>query len=164
MFRLATVASTALMLLAGCAGPSYTWAPLPGSTVNMSQAEARCDYEATAATQGTNYSMRSSLGQELDREMRKQDLLERCMRANGFQKVSAGAARSQAAYDQAQQPIRLELQRAKEERANARARLSANPGSPDAAALRREIAAANERVADLERKAGYMTTPPTSTD
>ena len=50
---------------------------------------ATCDYEASAATQSTDYSLGSILGQELDRANRKNDLMFKCMEAKGWKKTPA---------------------------------------------------------------------------
>src|SRR5439155_13905673 len=85
-------------ILAGCAAPGqFAWVPLPGTTVSYDRAEARCDYETSAATQTTDYSFRSSLGRELDRALRKRDLTDKCMRAQGFQKVDVSVSNAPAA-------------------------------------------------------------------
>lgn len=75
-------------LLVGCAArQQYVWIAPTGSGLATHQVEAKCDYETTAATQGTDYSLRTSFGQELDRAMRKQSLYEKCMLANGMRKL-----------------------------------------------------------------------------
>jgi len=71
--------------LVGCAAREpMQWTKVRGDAQDLVQVTARCDYETTAATQGTDYSFRSSFGQELDRAIRKRDLEQRCMLANGY--------------------------------------------------------------------------------
>lgn len=81
---LLTALACAMML--GCAAPQkpLIWYK-PGATeAEFTQAKYQCDYETTAATQGTDHSFRTVVGQELDRAMRKSDLLKRCMMAKGY--------------------------------------------------------------------------------
>lgn len=56
---------------------------------------AQCDYETSASTQGTDYSYRSTLGQEIDRAMRKNDLLKKCMVARGWSASTSSPAVTQ---------------------------------------------------------------------
>jgi hypothetical protein len=82
--RLAALAVAAL--LAGCSTtqPNWHWIK-PGATqAEFDQHKAQCDYETSAATQGTDYGFRTILGQELDRSTRKRDLFMKCMTAKGY--------------------------------------------------------------------------------
>lgn len=79
---------TALLIataLAGCAAqPKWQWVK-PGATqAEFGQHKAQCDYETSAATQGTDYTLATIFGQELDRAMRKNDLFVKCMVAKGY--------------------------------------------------------------------------------
>lgn len=71
--------------LAGCATqPNRQWVK-PGATqADFDQHVAQCDYETTAATQSTDYGLRTSFGQELDRAMRKKELMGLCLVAKGY--------------------------------------------------------------------------------
>lgn len=72
-------------LLSGCAAPKPVIWNRPGATqAEFNQDAARCDYETSAATQGTDYSFRTIFGQELDRAIRKKDLIGKCMVARGW--------------------------------------------------------------------------------
>lgn len=151
-------------ILSGCTAPGqYAWIPLAGTTMSYDRAEARCDYETSAATQGTDYSYRSSLGQELDRALRKRDLTDKCMRAQGFQKVDASVSDAPPA-DPRWKVLEDDWQVSRERRRALREHLTANPMSTDAAETRAEIQSLNARVADLERKLSYAATAPTSID
>ena len=80
------VIGTAAMVLAACAAPQPRWQWVkPGATqAEFDQHRAQCDYETSAATQGTDYTLRTSFGQELDRALRKNDLMVKCMIAKGY--------------------------------------------------------------------------------
>lgn len=82
---LSMVLLASLAALAGCATQQPMIFDKEGATqAEYDQAWARCDYETSAATQGTDYSFNTILGQELDRAMRKRDLIVKCMAAHGF--------------------------------------------------------------------------------
>lgn len=90
MKKLVIIAAVAL---AGCATqPAWQWVK-PGATqADFDQHKAQCDYETSAATQTTDYSLRSSFGQELDRSMRQRDLMTKCMVAKGYRQEPIAAA------------------------------------------------------------------------
>lgn len=151
-------------LLAGCAAPGqFAWVPLPGTTISYDRAEARCDYETSAATQGTDYSYRTSLGRELDRALRKRDLTEKCMRAQGFQKIDVSASASPPA-DPRWKIMEDDWQASRARRQALREQLTANPTAADASDTREEIRSLNARVSELERKLSYAPSAPTSID
>ena len=75
-------------LLAGCA-PRYLLTREGATIDNYNSDIARCDYETSAATQGTDYSYRTILGQEFDRASRKNDLMKKCMLAKGWKVMPA---------------------------------------------------------------------------
>lgn len=82
-------ALTALLLagaLAGCAAPQkpLTWYKDGVTERDFQQAQAQCEYEVSVATQGTDYSFRTVIGQEMDRAMRQRDLGTKCMQAKGY--------------------------------------------------------------------------------
>ena len=84
---LKTLASlAAATCLVACAAPQkpIVWYKDGATEAEFSQAKYQCDYETTAATQNTDYSYRSIIGQEMDRAMRKGDLFKRCMMAKGY--------------------------------------------------------------------------------
>lgn len=83
----------AAALLAGCATqPAWQWVK-PGATqADFDQHKAQCDYETSAATQATDYTLRTTFGQELDRAMRKDDLMVKCMVAKGYRQEPIAAA------------------------------------------------------------------------
>lgn len=82
-FRFAALA--AALLVAGCAAPQPMIFDKAGATqADYDRSWARCDYETSAATQGTDYTFGTIIGQELDRAMRKRDLIVKCMGAEGF--------------------------------------------------------------------------------
>lgn len=74
-----------LLAFAGCASqPSYVWDHPTGDRAQFDRDKAQCEYEATAATQQTDYSYRTGFGQELDRAIRRSDLGVMCMKARGY--------------------------------------------------------------------------------
>lgn len=147
-------------LLAGCATqPQYTWLPTAGSGVNGAQIEARCDYETSAATQGTDYSFRSSLGQELDRAMRKQSLFEKCMLANGMRKAYAGTPDSKPT-DPRWTALEADWEASGQRRRDLHKQLMSNPTGPAAGEMRAEIQSLNVKIRELERKLSYAPSQP----
>ena len=75
------------VILAGCAAhpPQRVALYKDGGTQDeYRQALAQCEYEVSMATQGTDPSMRSIFGQELDRSIRQRDLAFKCMAARGW--------------------------------------------------------------------------------
>lgn len=77
--------AAAAALITGCAAQQpLVWDRVWPGDADLSQDLARCDYESTAATQATDYSFRSGLGQELDRAIRKRDLGMLCMKSKGW--------------------------------------------------------------------------------
>lgn len=79
-----TVLALALSLTA-CAVPQHIVWNKPGAVeADYNRDAAQCDYETSAATQGTDYSYSSIFGQELDRSLRKKDILKKCMVAKGW--------------------------------------------------------------------------------
>ncbi|WP_295986396.1 hypothetical protein [uncultured Variovorax sp.] len=155
------VGGTAVVLV-GCAGPGYSWVPMPGNSGSLAQSEARCDYETSAATQATDYSLRTSFGQELDRAIRKNDLYEKCMRAQGFQKMSSASNIPPA--DPRWKVLEDDWSALIARRQQAREQLTREPNSPAAEDLRGEIQSLNVRIRDLERKLSYAPSNPVSTD
>lgn len=83
-----------VLVLAGCA-PRYFLTRDGATAENYKNDIATCDYETSAATQGTDPSLRSIFGQELDRANRKNDLMLKCMLAKGWK--ATRAPRSEAA-------------------------------------------------------------------
>jgi hypothetical protein len=76
--------AAASLALAGCASPAPdTWTKEAG---DLSADMARCEYEAAAATQGTDPAMRTIIGQELDRAIRRKELARMCMTAKGWRR------------------------------------------------------------------------------
>ncbi len=72
-----------LIFLAGCAQP--TLMVKPGATqADIAKDKAQCDYETSAATQTTDYGYRTIFGQELDRALRKRELMQKCLIARGY--------------------------------------------------------------------------------
>lgn len=69
----------------GCAAqPQMQYEALPGTTISLGQALATCKYESTASTQTVDYGYRGTLFQSLDQSMRRSNLMELCMRAQGY--------------------------------------------------------------------------------
>lgn len=82
-----SLAIVALLAMFGCAAqPQYQWIHPTADQAQFQKDVAQCDYETSAATQGTDYSYRTIFGQELDRSMRKNDLAVKCMVAKGYSK------------------------------------------------------------------------------
>lgn len=78
-------AAVLVLLIPGCAvQPRYEWIHPTGDRAQFDKDRAQCEYESTAATQQTDYSYRSSFGQELDKAMRRGDLGVLCMKAKGY--------------------------------------------------------------------------------
>lgn len=79
---LITIATLAII---GCAvQPKMQYEALPGTTTSLGQALATCKYESTASTQTVDYGYRSILFQSLDQSARRSNLMELCMRAQGY--------------------------------------------------------------------------------
>lgn len=150
----------AVLAITGCVtNPPMEWVQTRGGGMDLDQAIARCDYESSAATQGTDYSLRTSFGQELDRAIRKNNLQRQCMAANGYvqRPIRQQVERApQGPYD--------ELQQAKQQRAQIRSALTASPTGENAARWSREIALLNIKVGNLERQLGHALSEPVSTD
>lgn len=71
--------------LSGClaTGPVHM-VKAGASTSDFESDYRKCDYEATVATQATTPGMRSMIGEEIDRAMRKRDLMVRCLSVQGW--------------------------------------------------------------------------------
>jgi hypothetical protein len=70
-------------MLQGCA-QKHMLTKSGASIEDYNKDVARCDYEASLATQNTDYNYRTIIGQELDRANRKNDLILKCMIAYGW--------------------------------------------------------------------------------
>jgi len=80
-----TIAACTCLVLAACAPMKPMVWVKPGATAaEFEQAKAQCIYEVTAATQQTDYSYRTVIGQELDRSIRQRELGLLCMKARGW--------------------------------------------------------------------------------
>jgi len=77
--------------LVGCANRGVALTKPGASSSDFDADKARCDYETTASTQGTNYTYNTMFGQELDRALRKNELMTMCMRAKGWSAVQGGS-------------------------------------------------------------------------
>lgn len=141
----------------GCASTrgEMEWIRVGTGGLELSQAEAKCDYETSAATQATDYSLRTVFGQELDRAMRKRDLQQKCLLANGFALIPK---RSEAQNESAARYRALDvvLAQAKAARAQAHNAYLASPSPSGKAAVLR----GNEQVRALETDLGYMKSRP----
>jgi hypothetical protein len=85
IYARAILAAILVFTLAACAAPpTLHWKYVGKGESDLPQAMAQCDYETSAATQATDYSFRSIIGQEMDRASRKSDLNVRCMGAKGW--------------------------------------------------------------------------------
>lgn len=162
MRKRAVWGAVAITALAGCAGAGYSWVPMPGNSGSFAQADARCDYETSSSTQGTDYRYRTVFGQELDRALRKSDLYEKCMRVQGFQKVSNSI--SQTPANPKWKILEDDWAASKERRQQLRVQLTSNPTTANAEEVRAEIQSLNVRVRELERKLSYAPSQPVSTD
>lgn len=82
----ATLAASLLAcFLAGCAAPKPPVWDKPGATQEQFDADRRyCEFEVMKATQTTDTSYRTVVGQELDRSMRQRELALSCMRSRGY--------------------------------------------------------------------------------
>lgn len=75
----------ALVILTGCAAPNRgPWTKEGGTQAEAVATNAQCDYETAAATQGTDPGMRTIFGQEMERAIRKNDLMKLCLTAKGY--------------------------------------------------------------------------------
>ena len=72
-----------LAAVAGCAGKTcYT---KPGFTqAEWNRDLAQCTYETTASTQNVNYGYSTVFGQALDQALRRQQLMDLCLKARGY--------------------------------------------------------------------------------
>lgn len=152
------------IVLAGCAvGPSYYWSATPGATLSLQQATDRCDYETSAATQSTDYSFRTSFGQELDRAMRKDALMIKCMRAQGFQQVTVSPAKK------LEDSPHWKVLESDWEASVARRKVVAEQASTETDPSRREelrdeVKSLNSRIRELEKKLSYAPSAPVTID
>ena len=75
-----------VVLLMACAAPkqSQAWYKSGATANDTTTANAKCDYESSAATQSINTAYRSMFGQEMERAMRKAELHKQCMTAQGY--------------------------------------------------------------------------------
>lgn len=150
-------------VLAGCVAPQpMEWARVRADAPDLQQALARCEYETRAATQVTDYSFRSVIGQELDRASRRNELMGLCMRAQGFtqqpqRSVPTGPL---SKWDE----LETQWLEASATRSSLRMSLTANPRAPDAAQKSAQIEELNGRVAELERQLSYARSRPMSSD
>lgn len=71
-----------LPLLTACAAPQQQWIKAGGSPQDQQQ----CQYEANKATQQTDTTLKGGLAAEIDRSMRRNDLMAECMRSRGYVK------------------------------------------------------------------------------
>ena len=150
-------------ILIGCATdpPILSWKAVRDDATPMVSAVDRCQYETASATQVPDYSVGAML-RDVDQKQRRFDLMVLCMRAQGYEAstVSEGIGpQSQATWKQ----LEKDLTDAKQERAQAREMLVANPSRPNAAYLSQRIHQLNAEVRSLEIKLSYSLTPPVST-
>lgn len=72
------------VFLLGCAAKAPVW-DKPGATQEQFDADKRfCEFEVLKASQGTDPTLKTVVGQELDRSMRRRDLALSCMRMKGY--------------------------------------------------------------------------------
>lgn len=84
--------------LAGCVSSNTVWLKPGANESDFQRDKNQCAYEAAAATQNTDYSYRTVIGQALDQSMRRNDLAVLCMRAKGWsQKVAADPVKAPVA-------------------------------------------------------------------
>jgi hypothetical protein len=84
------------LTLTACATQQPTRWSKPGALeADYNRDVAQCDYETSASTQGTDYSYRTVIGQEIDRAMRKNELLKKCMVARGWSASTSSTAATQ---------------------------------------------------------------------
>lgn len=159
-----TLIITGSIALGGCAaGPSYYWSATAAATLSLQQATDRCDYETSAATQSTDYSFRTSFGQELDRAMRKDALMIKCMRAQGFQQVSIAPGKK--LEDSPHWKVLESDWEASIARRKAVAAQASNETDPSKREeLKEEVKSLNSRIRDLERKLSYAPSAPVTLD
>jgi len=167
MNRNATLALLGVGFLVGACAydpPVMTWRATRDDAAPLDRARERCEYESTAATQAPDYSFRSALGQEIDRNSRRTDLMRLCMRVQGYELrplnregIGPQTQDKWAALEQAWTDAR-------NERARVRAQLVANPTGPDAERQSERIQQLNTEVRSLERQLSYNLSPPVSSD
>lgn len=81
--RAALAGLAVIVAAAGCA-PRYIWIHPSADRAQFDRDKAQCEYEAATATQQTDYSYRTSFGQELDRAVRRGEIGALCMKAKGY--------------------------------------------------------------------------------
>lgn len=79
---LATIVAT--VALVGCAAKPLIWDKSGGTQSEFDADQSFCQYDVQKATQGTDPTLRTVFGQELDRAMRQRDLMLSCMRMKGY--------------------------------------------------------------------------------
>jgi hypothetical protein len=79
-----TVLLAALSLAACALPPGKPWEKSGAGMADRQEALADCEFKATAATQQTDPTLRTGLAAEIDRGMRKTDLMRLCMRSKGW--------------------------------------------------------------------------------
>lgn len=162
MNRTTLAAVAAAAAVAGCAAPRpnhLVWQPTRADVMPLDQAQAKCAYEAAAATQNLDYGYRSAAGREMDRNNRRGELVALCMRAQGY-----GLGLPPHPDDAKWRALEGEWEAARRERAEIRQKLSESPRSPQAAQYSEQIRALNLRVRDLERQLSYNPSEAVSTD
>lgn len=87
--------AAATLSLAACAVPQTNWSKPGASAADFEQDKLQCDYEATSATQRTDYSYGTLVGQELDRANRKLTLMQKCLAARGWTQAGPGPSERQ---------------------------------------------------------------------
>lgn len=72
------------LTLTACVAQPTRWNKPGAVEADYNRDVAQCDYETSASTQGTDNSYRTVVGQEIDRALRKNELLKKCMVARGW--------------------------------------------------------------------------------
>jgi len=71
--------------LAGCAAAPLQWIKAGATEAQFAQDRRECEFDVAKATQTYDPSMRSMLGQDLQRVMRQRELGIMCLRARGYE-------------------------------------------------------------------------------
>jgi hypothetical protein len=74
-----------VLALSACAAPKpIVWAKPGAAAHEIDRARTECEFQAAAATQQTDSTLRGGLAAEIDRGMRRNNLMALCMRSRGF--------------------------------------------------------------------------------
>ena len=74
-----------VLVLTACAAPNpIVWVKPGAAAQEIERARAECEFQSAAATQQNDSTLRGGLAAEIDRGMRRNELMTLCMRSRGF--------------------------------------------------------------------------------